>query len=85
MSDSEVALYSVMIKNIPEDRSGKAIAGFITDITNDYKQLKENLDSHDTLVSNAIDIFISSFGQIVSIQTPGQYTKLIKDLKELDL
>ncbi len=56
-------MHSVMIKNIPEDRSGKVLAEFVRDITEDYKKKKEDLNSHaDPYEVNAIEIFINSFG-----------------------
>jgi hypothetical protein len=61
-------MHSVMIKNLPEDRSGKALSEFIRDITEDYKRKKENLDAHSNPYEvNAIETFINSFGKIVSI------------------
>lgn len=63
LNDSEVAMHSVMIKNLPEDRSGKVLAEFVRDITEDYKKKKEDLNSRaDPYEVNAIEIFINSFG-----------------------
>lgn len=56
-------MHSVMIKNLPEERSGKALAKFISDITEDYKKKKENFNKDSDIYEvNAIEIFIKSFG-----------------------
>ena len=45
LNESEVAMHSVMIKDLPKDRSGKSIAEFIRDITDDYQKKKDLFDT----------------------------------------
>ncbi len=38
MNDSEVAMYSVMIRNLPDEYSNLDLTNFVRNITSDYQE-----------------------------------------------